>query len=465
MKKSKSGFDAIVVGSGPGGATVAMDLSKQGKKVLILEWGDNDPKKGSFFSAVPRAFIPGKSIVMTRQAVPIVRAITTGGSSMIFCGSAFDPPVDMFKSYGVDISAEVKEMRNDVPIAPLPDELMGAGPNAFLESAVDLGYDGHKLNHFLHPSKCKLNCQRCMYGCPYNAKWDAREFVDKALENGAKLINRAKVTKVIIENKKAIGVEYKYNKEIYRAYAPKTIIAAGGIGSPIILRQSGMRSAGYDFFFDPLVFVYGKIKGLGSGKSIPMSAGVHFEEDGIVITDFNMPQMMKIVFDLEVFKVKQAFSYADTLPLMIKVRDDLGGSVLNNGWVNKSLTKNDKLKLDKGSEHAKRILTNAGATDIYKSWRVAAHPGGTVKIGELVDTDLKTKFDNLYVCDCSVIPQEWGLPPTTSIIALGKRLVKHLMAQEQNQEQNQEQTTKKEDLVLAVSNQKTAETPVAAAAS
>ena len=40
-----------------------------------------------------------------------------------------------------------------------------------------------------------------------------------------------------------------------------------------------MRSAGYDFFFDPLVFVYGKIKGLGSGKSIPMSSGVHFEED------------------------------------------------------------------------------------------------------------------------------------------------------------------------------------------
>ena len=429
MKQPKTDFDAIVVGSGPGGATVAMDLSKQGKKVLILEWGDNDPKKGTFFSTLPRAFIPGKSVVITKQAVPIVRAITTGGSSMIFCGSAFDPPVDMFKSYGVDISVEAEEMKNDVPIAPLPDELMGAGPNAFLESAVDLGYDAHKLNHFIHPAKCKPNCQLCMYGCPYGAKWDARNFVDKALENGAKLITRAKVTKVIIENKKAIGVEYKHNKETYRAYAPKTIIAAGGIGSPLILRESGMRSAGYDFFFDPLVFVYGKIKGLGSGKSIPMSAGVHFEEDGIVMTDFNMPQLQKIAFDLEVFKVKQAFSYADILPIMIKVRDELGGAVLNNGWVNKSLTKADKQKLDKGSEHAKRILTNAGATDIYRSWKVAAHPGGTVKIGELVDTNLKTKFDNLYVCDCSVMPQEWGLPPTTTLIALGKRLAKHLVGE------------------------------------
>ena len=428
MKGLKTDFDAIVVGSGPGGATVAKDLSLQGKKVLILEWGDNNPPKGSFFRTLPRAFIPGKSVVMTKQAVPVVRAITAGGSSMIFCGTAFAPPVDMFKSYGVDISAEVEEMKKDLPMAPLPDELMGAGPRTFLSSALDLGYDAQKLNKFIYPSKCRTKCQLCMYGCPYGAKWDARQFVDKALENGAKLIPFAKVEKVIIENKKAVGVEYKHNKESYRAYAPKIIVAAGGIGSPLILRQSGMRGAGYDFFFDPLVFVYGKIKGLGSGKSIPMSAGVHFEEDGIVMTDFNMPQMLKVGFDLEILKFKQAFSYADVLPIMIKVKDELGGTVSNNGWVNKPLTKADKQKLDKGSEHAKRILTNAGATDIYRSYKVAAHPGGTVKIGELVDTNLKTKFDNLYVCDCSVMPQEWGLPPTTSIIALGKRLAKHLLA-------------------------------------
>jgi len=43
-----------------------------------------------------------------------------------------------------------------------------------------------------------------------------------------------------------------------------------------------------------------------------------------------------------------------------------------------------------------------------------------------VDTDLKTAIDNLYVCDCSVMPEAWGLPPTFSLIALGKRLAKHL---------------------------------------
>jgi choline dehydrogenase-like flavoprotein len=428
MQGIKTEFDAIVVGSGPGGATVAKDLALNEKKVLILEWGDNNPKKGTFFSTLPRAFVPGKSVVMTKEALPVVRAITTGGSSMIFCGTAFDPPIDMLKSYGVDISVEAEEMKNDVPMLPLPDELMNAGPNVFLESAGDLGYNVNKLNKFIDSSKCKTRCQLCMYGCPSGAKWDARQFVDQALEKGARLINRAKVKKVIIENKQAVGVEYKHNRGIYRAYAPNIILAAGGIGSPIILRESGIRSAGYDFFFDPLVFVYGTIKGLGNGKSVPMSAGVHFEEDGIVMTDFNMPRMLKIGFDLEILKLKQAFSYADTLPIMIKTRDELGGAVSNNGWVNKPLTDADKRKIDKGSEHARRVLVNAGATDIYRSYKVAAHPGGTVKIGELVDANLKTRFDNLYVCDCSVMPREWGLPPTTSIIALGKRLAKHLLA-------------------------------------
>jgi len=48
-----------------------------------------------------------------------------------------------------------------------------------------------------------------------------------------------------------------------------------------------------------------------------------------------------------------------------------------------------------------------------------------------VDRNLKTRFDNFYVCDCSVIPEEWGLPPTYTLLALGKRLAKHLLGREQ----------------------------------
>ena len=79
-----------------------------------------------------------------------------------------------------------------------------------------------------------------------------------------------------------------------------------------------------------------------------------------------------------------------------------------------------------GYDRAKKILTNAGAKDIFKTWWIASHPGGTCKINDIVDSNLKTEYDNLYVCDASVIPDEWGRPPVLSILGLGKRLAKHL---------------------------------------
>ena len=93
----------------------------------------------------------------------------------------------------------------------------------------------------------------------------------------------------------------------------------------------------------------------------------------------------------------------------------------------KMLGKPEKQKLKRGYERAKEILKNAGAKGIFKTGYLAAHPGGTVKVGDIVDSNLKTEYDNLYVCDCSVIPEAWGLPPTNTLIALGKRLSKHLL--------------------------------------
>jgi choline dehydrogenase-like flavoprotein len=431
MEPSNKQFDVIVVGSGPGGATVAREMSLKGRSVLILEWGDNDPVKGTVTQMAPRALVPGKSMLLTGQALGMVRGITTGGSSIYYCATAFDPPIAMLKTYGVDISAEVKAVRNGVPNEPLGDELMSPAGSCFERSALELGYDCRRLKKFIYQDKCEPNCQRCLYGCPQGAKWNARNFVDEALENNAEMINGAKVNKVIVENRRAVGVEYKHRGNVCHALADKVVVAAGGIGSPAILNNSGIRGVGYDFFFDPLIFVSGRVDGVKSAKGLCMCAGVHFPEEGIVMTDFNLPQIMKILFDLEVFRFGQALAYSNVVPIMIKVRDSLAGRVVNDRLIWKRLTEADRQKLSKGFEHAKRILENAGAKKVYKSWYLAAHPGGTVKIGEHVDSNLKTRFDNLYVCDCSVIPEEWGLPPTMTLLGLGKRLAGHLLGETQ----------------------------------
>jgi len=365
--------DFIVVGSGPGGATIAKELSQRNKKVLILEWGDNAPLTGSFRQGAKTLLFPGKSMLFTPQMV-----------------------------------------------GPMSKRLM--------ESAQALGYNWKKLDKFMYQDKWKPEYEFGHYGDPHQVKWSARMYIEEALENGANIINNAKVKTVLFEGNKAVGVEFTKGQKGYKAFASKTIISAGGIGTPIILRKSGIKKAGYDFFFDPLIGVRGTVKDIEVPTSeIPMTAGVHMEDEGYMMTDMAHPFATTAMFAAGVFKFQKMFSRPKTLQIMVKAKDELGGKLTDSGGVRKILDKNEKQKLWKGYERAKEILKNAGAKDIFKTQYLAAHPGGTVKIGDLVDSNLKTEYDNLYVCDCSVIPEAWGVPPTTTLIGLGKRLSKHLL--------------------------------------
>lgn len=426
-KEEAKNYDAIVVGSGPGGATVARELSQRKKKVLILEWGSNAPIKGSLIQMVRFGTFPGRSLLITdKTLLALVRGITTGGSSVMYYATAFDPPLEMLKSYGVDINKEVEEIKKELPIAPLADELVGPMAKRLMQSAKDLGYSWQKLPKFVYQDKCRPNCDKCNLGCPYGAKWNARMYVEEALQNGAELRNRAKVTKVLVDKERAIGVEYKKNGSTHTEYAQTIVVSAGGVGTPLVLRASGIKNAGYNFFFDPLICVMGTVDDIKGGREFPMAAGIHMKDEGYVMTDMTVPRFMYMVFSAEVFRVNRLFSHSRTLQIMIKAKDSLGGRFTKRGGVRKSLADSDKAKLLRGSERAKEILEHAGARHIFKSWYLASHPGGTAKINDVVDSNLRTEYDNLYVCDCSVIPEEWGLPPTLTLIALGKRLAKHI---------------------------------------
>ena len=418
--------DVIVVGTGPGGATVARELARRNRRVLMLEWGANRPIKGTLPQFAGAAAIPGKSLLVTGDLCAMVRGITTGGSSVFYYGSAFDPPLAMFDACGIDLREAIAEIRAELPIAPLADELLGPMARRIMQSARDLGYEWHKLPKFIDQTKCKPDCFRCNYGCPEGAKWSGRLFVDEARQHGARLVTGARVERVLVENGRAVGVTYRKRSEIRRAYAATVVIAAGGIGSPLILRKSGFPEAGEDFFFDPLMVVMGTVDGLRGGREIPMAAGMHCEADGYVITDMTVPWTLHAVLNAEVGRLGQLHRHPQTLTIMVKIKDELGGRLTRRGGIRKRLTETDKVKLFKGYAQAREILAHAGARSIHRSWYLAAHPGGTVKVDDLVDRDLQTAIDHLYVCDCSVVPAAWGLPPTFTLIALGKRLARHL---------------------------------------
>ncbi len=432
MNDAKQSFDAIVVGTGPGGATVAKELSAKGRKVLMLEWGPNTPINGTAAQFIAMAGIPGKSALITGKMLAVVRGITTGGSSMFFYATAYDPPYEMLSSHGLDIKAEVEEAKAELPIAPLSDELVGPAAVRIMSSARELGYEWHKLNKFVYQDKCRSGCWRCNYGCPFGAKWSARMFVEDAVALGATLISDAKVTRVLVEGGKATGVEFKCRGELRRAEVGTVIVAAGGIGSAVVLRASGIRGAGYDFFYDPLITVMGTVSGLNGGREFPMAAGIHMEEEGYLMTDMTVPALLHVGFHAEVLRFDQLASHSRTLQIMIKAKDSLCGRITDGGGVRKGLPAHDQAKLMKGYGRARDILRNAGAKNVHKSWYIASHPGGTVKVGDILDSDLKTEYDNLYVCDCSVIPEAWGLPPTLTLIGLAKRLAKHLAAEDES---------------------------------
>lgn len=429
MKKISQNYDAIIVGSGPGGATLAKELSNMNKKVLILEWGPGGPVTGTLWRYIKEQCWPGKGLLIVwRNFLGMVRGITTGGSSMFYYGTCFPVPHKMLSKYGIDVTKEEKEARKELPIAPLKPEMVTPMASKIMESARALGYDWKLLEKFMYQDKWSPGDRFGYYGDPKGVKWSAKMYIDEALSKGAEIINNARVDKIIFEGNKAAGVEFKFKGQRARAYAEKIIISAGGIGTPVILRGMGIKETGKTFFYDPLITVCGKVKDVKSRKDeIPMSAGLHFDKEGIVMTDMPLPFVLDQMFTAQSLRFWRLFETGRTLRIMIKIRDDLAGALTDSGGVRKNLTQEDKDKLNKGYEKAKAILEKAGATGIYKTWYLAAHPGGTVKIGEFLDSDLKLNgYENLYVCDCSVIPEPWGMPPTLTLICLAKRLAKHL---------------------------------------
>ncbi len=430
----KKHYDAIIVGTGPGGASVARELAKQKKTVLMLEWGNNEPINGTKAQTIRNMGIPGRGVLFTNEMLTMVRGITTGGSSIYYYGTAFQPPINMLEKYGIQIETELEEVNNELPIAPLSDDLMGPMASRIMKSARSLGYDWQKLPKFLDQDKCRSDCFKCGYGCPHNAKWTARSFVKDARAGGAELITGAKVTSVLSENGKATGVAFRKGLGTYSVFGDQVVLSAGGIGSPVILRASGYAGAGRDFFYDPLIAVFGIVPDLKKGgREVPMAAGIHMEDEGYVMTDMTLPGTLFSMLSGQVGRINQLMNNPGAMTIMIKAKDSLGGRLSDTGGVRKILSKNDKQKLNQGYERAREILSHAGAESIFKSYYLAAHPGGTVKINEFVDSNLETDMQRVFVCDCSVIPEAWGLPPTMTLLCLGKRLARHLSTQRPGQ--------------------------------
>ena len=420
-------FDAIVVGTGPGGASVARELARAGSRVLILEQGGAAPLAGTLAQMAAMAAVPGRGAFVHRDASLLVGGATLGGSTAVNFATAAPPPAAMFAAHGIDLGPSVEALRAELPMAPLPDALVGPMATRIAEAARGAGFAWRKLDKMIRPQSCRSGCWRCVYGCPFGAKWTARDFVEEAVRHGAVLAPGSRVTRVLVQEGRVRGVEFVRGGKLETAQAALVVLAGGGIGSPRILYRSGLGPRHAPFFSDPVVAVMGSVDDIEGGAEVPMAAGLHFADEGIALADLTLPRPMYQAFAAQVGRFDRLLAHRKTLSVMVKIRDEIGGAV-GQRWADKRLTPADRDKLDRGVAMARRILEHAGARRVFSTWHFAAHPGGSVRIGAGVDAGLETPTPGLFVCDASVIPAPWGLPPTLTLLALGKRLGQRLGA-------------------------------------
>jgi choline dehydrogenase-like flavoprotein len=313
-----------------------------------------------------------------------------------------------------------------MPVAPIAERLLSDGSREIMRASRELGYNMEPMPKFINDKACR-KCGDCCFGCSHGAKWTALDYLKEAEENGAQVIYNTRCSSVITENGKAKGIRGVGPDGEVELMADVVVLSAGGLGTPEILLNSGVKNAGTGLFLDLLTDTYGTTDGLNQVYEPAMAGVSHdfYQSDGFILSPYvQRPRIMKFT---EVGVRGLTMSNDKTLGIMTKIRDECTGQVYPDGSVSKRVTEKDRQKLNKGAEISREILKKAGAKSVAVSKAMGgAHPGGTAAVGTVVDKDLQTEIDNLFVCDASVLPTSAGLPPILTIVALAKHLAKQI---------------------------------------
>ena len=397
----------IVIGTGAGGGIIARELAKNDLPVTILE-------KGPYIKSKDALNYYDKY----NDSVDLLTTTCIGGATIVSMSNMVRALDEELLDYDIDLTDAYEYVEELVGVHQLDDSHIGKGTQGFLDAGHELGLETLKMPKAIREEDC-IQCGKCAFGCPADAKWSGKDFVDEAVEAGATLITEAEVTEVLTENGKACGVKYIKDNQEQTLEADNVVLSAGAIGSTLILRKTGFEGVGEEIFFDPFVSVGGYIKDINFNTEVQM-AGLVIGKNFVLSPHFS--SFIRGNINDEKVTDKDIFS------IMVKTSDECQGYVDENGDVVKINTIQDIRYLAEGTATAGMILERMGVdpntigSTVYRG----AHPGGTAKIGEIVDSNLETEISGLYVCDASVLPISPGKPPILTILALAKRLADYL---------------------------------------
>ncbi|MBE6501581.1 MAG: GMC family oxidoreductase [Methanobrevibacter thaueri] len=396
----------IIVGTGAGGAILARELALNNLPVTILEKGPYIKSKDAF-----------NYYDKYNSSVDLLTTTCIGGATIVSMSNMVRALDEELHEFDIDLTDAYEYVEDLVGVHQLDDSHIGAGTQAFLDAGRELGLQTLKMPKAIREEDC-IQCGKCAFGCPADAKWSGKDFVDEAVEAGAELVTEAEVTELIIEDNEIKGVKFIKDGNEEELLGDYVILSAGAISSALILRRSGI-DAGREIFFDPFVSVGGYLKDINFNTEVQM-AGLVIGENFVLSPHFSSFIRANIPDD--------SVTDNDILSIMVKTPDECKGYIDDDGEVYKTNTIQDIRYLAEGVATAGFILEKAGVdpntigSTVYRG----AHPGGTAKIGDVVDSNLETKVSNLFVCDASVLPISPGKPPILTILALSKRLADYL---------------------------------------
>jgi choline dehydrogenase-like flavoprotein len=394
-------MNVVVVGSGAAGGTVARALAKKGISVTMIEKGPVITTKNAY-----------KHYNIQNVGTEISNTTCLGGTTLVTLGNGIKDCAVNFKDWGIDLNQELEETERELKLTQLPDSHFGDGTNKIMGAAETIGFEVKKMPKFIDASSCKP-CGNCALGCPKDAKWTSMAFLEEAENYGAVIIENTPVTDIIVDNGKVRGVK-SYDK-IFEA--DNVILAAGAVETARLLQKIGI-DAGNNLFVDTFVTVGGILENINFNSELQMNAIIEF--DNFIIG----PHFTEILVNkLHKYKARKK----DVLGLMVMIKDEPSGKVTPNEVIKLS-TRNDLALLTEGSAIAASILIEAGVNPetIVSTHARGAHLGGTASIGDVVDKNLETEIEGLYVGDASVFPNAPGTPPVLTIIALAKRLANYI---------------------------------------
>ena len=426
MEREK--YEFLIVGSGAGGATLARELARKGKAVLVVEKGKHEKKVGTlrdsrkYFDMSKPVKLPAES----KEGVVMWRTFMAGGTTVVSCANGVRCLEKELADFSIDLEEEFIEAEKEMKVST-SEEFLAKGSETIREASEKLGYKMELMPKFIDSERCE-KCGGCVMGCACDAKWSALRYLEEAQQHGADVLYRTTVESIILNNGKAQGVKGKGPKGPIEILSDVVILAAGGLTTPVILHRAGIMNAGEDFFIDLFVNTYGVTKGLNQCHEPAMALvdDEFYESNGFILSPFvNQPRLIRFVE----IGPKAFFHPSNKLMgIMTKTADDPAGRVYPDGSVSKPVTQRDWSRLNEGASISKEILIKAGADkkSIVVSKPQGAHPGGTAAIGKIVNSNLETEIKNLFVCDASVLPRSPGKPPILTLVALAKRQVKIL---------------------------------------